>query len=65
MIQLELNMYIRNPKRVNWIKDKLHKNNNHPKFTSEQKKHILKKLTQAVSFENFYIKNMLVKRDFL
>ena len=57
-------MYIRNPKRVRWIKDKLHKNNNHPKFTSEQKKHILKKLTQAVSFENFLHKKYVGQKRF-
>ena len=46
-------MYIRNPAKVNWIQKKLNVNTNHPKFTSDQKKHILSKLNEAVSFENF------------
>ena len=46
-------MYIRKPERVQWIQDWLNVNDNHPKFDSEQKKHILKKLNQAVTFESF------------
>ena len=46
-------MYIRNPKEIQWIQDWLNVNNNHPKYTGEEKKHILKKLNQAISFENF------------
>ncbi len=46
-------MYIRDPEKVNWIQQRLNINNNHPTFSAEQKKHILKKLNQAVSFENF------------
>lgn len=46
-------MYIRKPEERQWIQDKLNTNDNHPTFTGEQKKHILKKLNEAVSFENF------------
>ncbi len=46
-------MYIRSPERVEWIQAWLNRNNNHPDFSTEQKKHILKKLNQAVSFEGF------------
>ena len=46
-------MYIRDPEKVNWIQQRLNINNNHPDFSKEQKKHILKKLNQAVSFETF------------
>ena len=46
-------LYIRNPERVRWIQNRLHQNENHPSFSEEQKKHILKKLTQAVAFEGF------------
>jgi len=46
-------MYIRNPEKVNWIQQRLNINDNHPQFSVEQKKHILKKLNEAVSFENF------------
>ena len=46
-------MYIRDPEKVSWIQKRLNINNNHPSFSVDQKKHILKKLNQAVSFENF------------
>ena len=46
-------MYIRDPEKVNWIQHRLNVNNNHPQFDADQKKHILHKLNQAVSFENF------------
>ena len=46
-------MYIRDPEKVNWIQQRLNINDNHPRFDVQQKKHILKKLNQAVSFENF------------
>ena len=46
-------MYIRQPNERDWIQDKLNLNGNHPNFTVNQKKHILKKLSEAVSFENF------------
>ena len=46
-------MYIRQPDEIQWIQDKLNKDDNHPAFLSEQKKHILRKLNEAVSFENF------------
>lgn len=46
-------MYIRKPEEVEWIKNKLHVNNNTPGFTPEQKKHFLRKLNEAVVFENF------------
>jgi len=46
-------MYIRDPKKLNWIQERLNINDNHPNFSPDQKKHILKKLNQAVSFESF------------
>nr|WP_315194886.1 2-oxoglutarate dehydrogenase E1 component [uncultured Flavobacterium sp.] len=46
-------MYIRNPGVVKWVQDKLGVNNNQPNFSVEEKKTILNKLNQAVSFENF------------
>ena len=46
-------MYVRNVEKKDWIKDRLHQNQNHPDFSPEQKKDILNKLNQAVSFENF------------
>ena len=46
-------MYIRKPEEIQWIQTKLNINDNQPKFSSDQKKHILKKLNEAVSFESF------------
>ena len=46
-------MYIRKPEEIQWIQDKLNVNDNHPDFSAETKKHILKKLNEALSFETF------------
>ena len=46
-------MYIRKPEKVEWIKNRLHINQNHPNFSEGDKKHILNKLNEAVTFENF------------
>ena len=46
-------MYIRRPNERQWIQDKLNSNDNQSRFTPDQKKHILKKLNEAVSFETF------------
>ena len=46
-------MYIRTPERIQWIQNWLNINDNHPQFSPEEKKNILRKLNQAVSFESF------------
>ena len=46
-------MYIRKPERIKWIQDWINVNDNHPDYSPERKKHILKKLNDAVSFEGF------------
>lgn len=46
-------MYIRKPEEIQWIQDKLNINDNHSRFTADEKKYILKKLNQAVAFESF------------
>lgn len=46
-------MYIREPGVIQWIQDKIGYNDNIPKFSADQKKNILEKLNEAVSFENF------------
>lgn len=46
-------MYIRKPEMITWIQDKLGINDNQPNFSADEKKSILNKLNQAVSFENF------------
>ncbi|ALM08862.1 2-oxoglutarate dehydrogenase [Sediminicola sp. YIK13] len=46
-------MYIRTPERIEWIQNRLNINDNHPKYSNDRKKHLLKKLNEAVSFESF------------
>jgi len=46
-------MYIREPEEIEWIQNKLNINDNHPQFTKDEKKYILKKLNEAVTFESF------------
>ncbi|MBT8288411.1 MAG: 2-oxoglutarate dehydrogenase E1 component [Bacteroidia bacterium] len=46
-------MYIRQPEEIDWIQNRLNKNDNHPEFSPEIKKHILNKLNKAVTFETF------------
>jgi 2-oxoglutarate dehydrogenase E1 component len=46
-------MHMENPIFVNWVQERINRNDNQPDFTSDQKKHILGKLNEAVSFENF------------
>jgi 2-oxoglutarate dehydrogenase E1 component len=46
-------MYIRNPEEIKWIQNWINENDNHPKYSSEEKKYLLKKLNEALSFESF------------
>lgn len=46
-------MYIRKPDEIQWIQQKLNVNDNQPNFSNDHKKHILKKLNEAVAFESF------------
>jgi len=46
-------MYIRTPERIQWIQSQLNKNSNSPDFSADQKKQILKKTIEAVTFEKF------------
>ncbi|MFD1616030.1 2-oxoglutarate dehydrogenase E1 component [Gelatiniphilus marinus] len=46
-------MYLRNPEVIDWWQNQLNENQNQSNFSSDTKKYILKKLNQAVSFENF------------
>ena len=46
-------MYMRNPEKLKWWKNRLIKNDNHPDYSEDAKKYILSKLNQAVTFESF------------
>ncbi len=56
-------MYIRIPKRLNWLKEKIELKNR-PTYSSEEKKHILHKLNQTVEFENFLGKKYVGQKRF-
>ncbi|RMG65568.1 MAG: 2-oxoglutarate dehydrogenase E1 component, partial [Calditrichaeota bacterium] len=45
--------FIRQPERVAWLQERMERTRNLPNFTLEQKRHILRKLTEAVLFENY------------
>ena len=51
-------MYVRNPKEINWIKNRLHQNANTPKFDTKQKKHILHKLNQSCGLNFCILKHL-------
>jgi len=57
-------MYIRNPKHLDWLKNKLEPNQNAPNFSSSEKKNILRKLNQAVVFESFMHKKFVGQKRF-
>lgn len=46
-------LYVREPKVIKWLQERMEKNRNTPAFSKEEKKIILKKLTQAVVFESY------------
>jgi len=57
-------MYIRDSLEIDWIKQFIHQNNNHAAFSIEEKKEILKKLNQAVAFEEFLGKKYVGQKRF-
>lgn len=46
-------VYIRTPERVEWLKNRMESSRNTPKFSIDEKRHILNMLNKAVVFENF------------
>lgn len=46
-------LFMREPKVVKWLQERMEKSRNTPSFTQAQKRVILRKLTQAVVFENY------------
>lgn len=46
-------IYIRSPKIVSWLQDKMELSKNSPNFSRDEKHAILKQLVQAVGFEQF------------
>lgn len=56
--------YIRNPKEIKWIQDKIYHNQNKTDFSETQKKNILRKLNEAVTFETFLHKSYVGQKRF-
>ncbi|MBC7384028.1 MAG: 2-oxoglutarate dehydrogenase E1 component [Bacteroidia bacterium] len=46
-------MYVRAPKKLQWLKAKMEGTKNTPVFTIDEKRHLLGKLNQATTFESF------------
>jgi len=57
-------MYIRDKEEINWIKNFIHQNNNHAIYSKEEKYEILKKLNEAVFFEEFLGKKYVGQKRF-
>ncbi len=56
--------YIRNPEKIKWFQERMEGERNTPNFSIETKKHILKKLNEAVVFENFLGTKFLGQKRF-
>jgi 2-oxoglutarate dehydrogenase E1 component len=56
--------YIRQPEVVSWLQERLEKNRNQPQFSVEEKTQILRKLSQAVVFEEFLGKKFTGQKRF-
>jgi 2-oxoglutarate dehydrogenase E1 component len=56
--------YVRDPEVLTWIEDKMESTRNTAKFSIEEKRRILKKLNEAVSFENFLGTKFLGQKRF-
>ena len=56
--------YIRKPDKVLWLQEKLEANRNQPEFSDDERKHMLKKLSQAVMFEQFLHKKFVGQKRF-
>ncbi len=56
--------YIRNPEKIKWFQQQMESKRNTPDFSLETKKRILKKLNEAVVFENFLGTKFLGQKRF-
>ncbi len=56
--------YMRNPEKVKWFEQRLEQERTSPNFSIETKKRILKKLNEAVVFENFLGTKFLGQKRF-
>lgn len=57
-------MFIRNPQVLTWLQERMEKSKNIPNFSKEEKKRILNKVSQAVTFENFLATKFVGQKRF-
>lgn len=57
-------LYIRNPVKVKWFQERMEKQRNKPSFTADEKKLMLRKVSEAVIFENFLGTKFLGQKRF-
>ncbi len=57
-------LFVRDPKVVKWLQDRMEKSKNTPSFSTAEKKTILNKLTQAVVFENYLATKFVGQKRF-
>jgi 2-oxoglutarate dehydrogenase E1 component len=57
-------LFMREPKVVKWLQERMEKSKNTPSFSNTEKKSILSKLTQAVVFENYLATKFVGQKRF-
>ncbi|HXD93291.1 MAG TPA: thiamine pyrophosphate-dependent enzyme, partial [Bacteroidia bacterium] len=57
-------LFMREPKVVKWLQERMEKSKNTPAFSNTEKKSILNKLTQAVVFENYLATKFVGQKRF-
>ncbi len=57
-------LFVRQPERINWLKARMEREQNRPRFTAEQKKTILRRIGQANTFETFLHRKFVGQKRF-
>lgn len=57
-------MFIRNPKVLTWLQERMETSKNIPTFTKDEKQNILNKVVEAVTFENFLATKFVGQKRF-
>lgn len=57
-------MHLGDPERIQWVQKRLQVDENHPNYTNDEKKLIIKKLNEAVAFENFINRKFVGQKRF-
>jgi len=57
-------MYMREPEKIDWLKDRMDKLVNQPSYSKERKLHLLKTLHESVGFEKFLHRKFVGQKRF-